>query len=136
MRKLIVAAIAASLTVGLASAASAAEYTVKPGDTLTRIAIRTSHTVRQLSLMSGIRQTDHIKVGQKITYFDENDIVDAIKWCERRIRELPADDQNAIFFAYTADDLMKGHVRYSIDEPNGTHFSNILVFAQAWRNHT
>jgi len=134
MRSVLVLALAASLTCCVASASVAAEHTVKENETLTRIALQTGHSVRQLTLMNGqIKQPDRIVVGQKITYFDADDIADAISWCRMRINELPASDRNAEYFRSNMEDLSKNNVRYSINEPSGTHFSLILIYAQAWR---
>jgi murein DD-endopeptidase MepM/ murein hydrolase activator NlpD len=134
MRFLLALALGTSFACGLASTSSATEHTVKKNETLTRIALHTGHSVRQLTLMNEqIKQPDRIMIGQKITYFDADDIADAISWCRMRINELPASDRNAEYFRSNMEDLSKNNVRYSINEPSGTHFSLILIYAQAWR---
>lgn len=119
----------------VATPSAAAEYAVKSGDTLTRISRETGFTVYQLALMNELPNPNRIRAGQRITYISDSDVADAIKWCEQRLRELPASDQNAVHFAYTVRDLQQRRLRYSIMEPDGTHFTSVLVFAAAWRDH-
>lgn len=135
MRIIVKLIFAAVLICGLPSISLAAEHTVKRGETLTQIGKVTGFTVSRLAQMNGLTNPDRLQIDQRISYFDATDIAHAILWCEQRQRELSASDPNAIHFGYAKDDLQKGHVRYSIDEPTGTHFTSIFVYAEAWRSH-
>ena len=64
MRRTFVAALA--LTALLPLQAMAASVTVKPGDTLSDIAARYGISVGALMRMNGIRNADHVEVGQRL----------------------------------------------------------------------
>lgn len=57
----------------------AAEYTVRPGDTLTGIASSTSNSVACLKAMNSMTN-DTIIVEHKLFYVDRNDMVVARQW--------------------------------------------------------
>lgn len=64
MRRTIVAALA--LTALLPLQAIGASITVKPGDTLSDIAVRYGISVGELMRMNGLRDADHVEVGQSL----------------------------------------------------------------------
>jgi len=127
---------AVAAAVFVAGGANAAEYKVHKGDTLIQIGQHTGFTVQQLIVMNPlITQPGQILVGQRITYFDDHDVADAIRWCKKRIGELPPSDENVSYFTYAVEDLQAGHIRYSIEEPSGTYVTDVLLFAKAWREY-
>jgi len=121
------------ITMLLVGTAMGEKYTVKLGDNLTKISKLTGYTIKQLVEMNEIKNPDHILIGQKIVFLNQEDFESARFWCEKRIKELPWGDLNYDFFVRAIEDIKNNHIRYSIDEYTGLHFSLILVFAKAWR---
>lgn len=115
----------------LASASYGAEYVVKPGDTLAKVARVTNHKLLDLIQMNCINNRDIILAGQKLTYVSEDDKLRARVWAERRRSELNPSDGNYRYFGWVLEDLQTNRLRYSINEPSGTHYSLILDFAKA-----
>jgi LysM repeat protein len=104
---------------------------VRKGDTLTELSRLTGYKVSELALMSEIKNPGRIYVGQKITFVSADDRLRAKVWAEKRRLELSPSDKNYAHFGWVLDDLKKNHLRFSINEYSGTHFSSILCLAKA-----
>lgn len=62
----------------VAQPSEATEYRVRRGDTLTRLAELTGHTVSELASMNGINDPNRIEVGRVITFISREDLRRAI----------------------------------------------------------
>ena len=131
MKRIISLVVVSLVVVAFAAVSYAAEYVVKKGDNLTKVAKLTEHKIPDLIQMNLINHQDLIYAGQKLTYLSEYDKLRAKMWSERRRTELDPSDKNYEFFGWVLEDLKKNHLRYSINEPSGTHYSLILDFAKA-----
>lgn len=79
-------------------------YTVKPGDTLSKIAANQGTTVSALKVANGLR-SDIIRVGQKLTIPDavKNPQLAARQWTGRKVVIKPGDTLGKIAALYDAD---------------------------------
>jgi len=126
-----------------------AEYEVRKGNTLTKIAELTNHTVSELIRMNKIKNPDLIMVEQKIIFIGKEDLDAAKLWCQRQVEsqkllriklgELGSiltkqQMENRKFFEGTIQDIDDLKIRHSLNESSGTHYSIILSFADAWRS--
>jgi len=118
------------------AAALPASYVIKPGDCLYKLSPKLGFSVSELCLMNDLNTAGNkwIYAGDTLVYLTQQDINDAIYWCDKRMIELPPVDENFRHFQYTKEDLRSGKLRFSIYEPSGTHYTSVLCFAQAWRD--
>ena len=130
------------LIVGMVGMVQAAEYRVRKGDSLTKIARFTGHTVSELVAMNKIENPNLIMTGRRIVFLSKDDLLAAKQWSQKRMKELMKrirltvlDEGNYRFFESAVQDIDSVNTRYSPDEPNGIHYSIILSFANAWRSH-
>ncbi len=119
--------------------AEGAEYVVKRGDTLTKIARTTKHSILELMIMNKINlgDIDSIKVGQKVIFISLQDEVRASCWCFLQIAFLEANlkkpdiSENYKYYKKACDDIEKRRFRYS-DGESGIDFNRALNYAKAW----
>ena len=134
MKKFSVVLILCCAATFFCSVASAAEYVVKKGDCLSMVAVKVNHSVCDLVSLSEIKDSDLIFPGQKILFVTENDLKNAKAWAEKRKKELSPSDDNYRYFERAIEDITVANVRYSINQPSGTHASFILACSNAWKN--
>jgi hypothetical protein len=129
MKKIIVLCVVCFLF-AFAPAVFGAEYVVKSGDTLTKVAKLTGHKVSDLVLMNSIRNCKVIHLGEKITYVSADDKLRAKVWAEKRRAEFTPSDPNYEFLGLVLEDLEKNRISYLTGDKPGTFYFSILYYSK------
>ena len=122
------------------SRAVAGEYVAKQGDTWAKVAKATRNTVKQLGLMNKVKDpkdSDPVPAGKKIVTLSKDDIENALKWYEKRHKELSygTGEYSKNFSAMT--NLKANRFEYSPDDPYpyGIRFTEVLEYAKSWQGN-
>lgn len=108
-----------------------AEYRVRKGDNLTKIAELTGHTVEELVAMNRVKNPDIILVGQKIKFLGEKDIASAVCYSFDKANDWPNWDNSKW------ERILKTistRINYGPDKYDGCHFSDVLEYAKDYRS--
>lgn len=113
----------------------AAEYTVKPGDTLWVIGNEIGFSRKQLMKMNDLKNENHIRLGQKLAYYTKDDLKYATLWCKKRIKELEKANEDYSHYETALSALEKRLVRFSLNDPfsEGVYFKSLLLYSDAWK---
>jgi len=126
-----------------------AEYIVKKGDTLTRVAEITGHTTEQLIAMNNLESDKPLVVGQRIIFVSKEDVANAMLWFYEEIEAtrvktgliLPSHEESQRI--KTLRKLLKDTgelniryypVYYDEDLAEGIYYKTILQRADVWKN--
>jgi len=119
--------------------ARAGEYVAKQGDTWAKVAKATGNTVKQLGLMNKVKDpkdSDPVPAGKKIVTLSKDDIENALKWCEKRHKELSygTGEYSKNFSAMS--NLKANRIEYAADDPvpYGIVFTEVLEYANYWQS--
>jgi hypothetical protein len=130
MKKIIRLCVIACFMLTFAPAVFGAEYVVKSGDTLSKVAKLTRHKVTELVLMNSIRNCKVIHPGERITYISADDKLRAKVWVEKRRTEFTTSDPNYEFLSLTLEDLEKNRISYFTGDKPGTFYFSILYYSK------
>ena len=117
----------------------AGEYVAKQGDTWAKVTKVTGNTVNELAKMNklkDIKDSDSISAGKKIIFLCKKDVECALKWCEKRHKELSygTGEYSKNFSAMT--NLKANRIEYAADDPvpYGIRFTEVLEYAKSWQS--
>ena len=118
------------------SMVGAGEYVAKQGDTWAKVAKATGNTVKQLGLMNKIKDpkdADPVPAGKKIVTLSKDDIENALKWCEKRHKELSYGTGEFTKNFSAINNLKANRFEYSPDDPvpYGIRFTEVLEYSKS-----
>lgn len=116
----------------------AADYVVQPGDTLSEIALEIKVPMGRLARLNRLKDLDYIQAGQTLEYLSEEDVQNAIAFCEAVSTGFFMGAGGVLTTEWLnqlrtdAMDLRAGRIRYVDGEP-GLPAENVLEMAKSLR---
>lgn len=122
----------------LVGTVQAADYVVQLGDTLSEIALEVRVPLDRLARLNRLKDPDYIQAGQILKYVSEQDIRDAIEFCDLASLGFSMGAGGALTTEWInqlkadAEDLREGRIRYVEGEP-GVSAEDVLEMAKSLR---